>query len=92
MLHLRLCVEHRGKAAFLLKPNSKIKRSRKELNEVGDEEFKLKADKQQYLKEVKKLRKDKDSLNEDIIHLRNAEDKLEERYHQGVVDHNYNPF
>jgi len=46
-----------------LKPESKVKRSHKEMVEVYDEELKLGESKQSYFKEVKRLRRDNADLN-----------------------------
>jgi len=48
----------------LLKPSSKHKRKRNEMEEVKDEEELLKRDKQNYLLEVKKLKKTANSVME----------------------------
>ena len=62
-LVLNLIVD-KGRSAFLLKPSSKHKRKRNEMEEVKDEEELLKRDKQNYLLEVKKLKKNANSVME----------------------------
>ena len=48
----------RGKALGLIKPSSKRKRTRSEIEEVKEEEKLLKTNKQEFLKETKKLKLD----------------------------------
>jgi hypothetical protein len=48
----------RGKAIHLMKPSSKHKRKRQEMDAVKEEEELLNTDKQRYLESVKKLKKD----------------------------------
>ena len=53
-------IENKGRSVFLLKPDSKRKRSREELEAVKDEEEKFKDDKQGYFQSVKRLKLEKD--------------------------------
>ena len=49
-------IAERGKAASLLKPSSKRKRTRSEIEEVKEEEKQLKENRQGFLKEAKRLK------------------------------------
>ena len=51
-----LSIVDRGKSASLLKPSSKLKRKRSEIEEVKEEEKKLKDDRQQFLKDYKRMK------------------------------------
>ena len=51
-------IDGRGKAVHLLKPSSKHKRKRSEIEDVKEEEELLNKDKQKYLDNVKKLKRD----------------------------------
>ena len=53
-----------------MKPESKVKRSHKEMVEVYDEELKLGESKQSYFKEVKRLRKDNADLNNKLLNAK----------------------
>lgn len=46
-------IDEKGKSAFLLKPSSKLKRRRSEIEEVKEEEDLLNKDKERFLKAVK---------------------------------------
>jgi hypothetical protein len=53
---INLTIASHGKSAFLLKPSSKLKRKRSEMEEVKEEEKLLNDDKQKFLLNVKRLR------------------------------------
>ena len=55
---IHLIAAERGRAAALLKPASKRKRTISEIADVREEEKELKKDKQSYFQQVKKLKKD----------------------------------
>jgi hypothetical protein len=59
-----------GRSANLMKASSKRKRTRKELDEVKDEEEELKEDKQAYLQAVKRLREERDQMELELLELR----------------------
>lgn len=52
------CLESKGRSAHLLKPSSKHKRKRSEIEEVKEEELMLRKNKQGFLQTFKKLRTD----------------------------------
>ena len=56
MASLTLNIAEKGKAAFLLKPTSHVKRRRADFEEVKEEDKMLQTDKYVFLKGVKKLR------------------------------------
>ena len=54
----------------MLKDSCSRKRRRSELEEVKEEETKLKMNKQQYLREAKRMKKDYGELEDEVIQLR----------------------
>jgi len=62
-------IDGRGKAVHLIKPSSKHKRRREEMDEVKEEEEMLNKDKQRYLETVKKLRKEQRSIDDKLMNV-----------------------
>lgn len=82
---------HRGRSAFLLKGSAKSKRKRNEIEEVKGEEEKLKANKFEYLREVKRLKKEKEDLDNRLVDLAGNEIILQNLLVEGVIDEAGNP-
>ena len=60
----------KGKSVSLLKNSSKRKRNRAELEEVKDEESKLKLNPQMFYQEAKRLKHDYGDLEDEVVKLR----------------------
>ena len=60
-----------------MKPSSKYKRKRSEIEEVKSEEQLLNIKKFAFLKNVKKLKTEKDQISKEIISLKAVKDKME---------------
>ena len=58
VITLTYILEHKGRSTALLKDSSKRKRKHQEMEEVKEEEEKLKINKQGYLKEFKRMREE----------------------------------
>jgi len=69
-----------------LKPSSKRKRTREELEEVKDEELDLKEDKQKFLQETKRLKQDKHDLEDRVVELKKYEDLVLQLQEGGQLD------
>jgi hypothetical protein len=77
MLYFTLInIDGKGKAIHLLKPSSKHKRRREEMDEVKEEEELLKEDKQNYLQQVKKMKRDLTTVDEKVVNIRRNEELL----------------
>jgi hypothetical protein len=60
----------RGKGVALLKPSSKRKRTRAEVEEVKDEETQLKLNPQLFFQQSKRLKNDYAQLENEVVQLR----------------------
>jgi hypothetical protein len=69
----------------LLKETSKRKRNRKELEEVKEEESRMKENKQQYFHETKRLRREKELLADRVNELKKYEDIVHQLEEGGVI-------
>lgn len=79
-------IVEKGKSAYLLKGNSKLKRKRSEIEEVKDEEKMLHDDKQGFLKKFKMLRLEGGKLADEVLDLRSIKSKMENLQRQGILD------
>jgi len=75
----------------LLKESSKKKRSRKQMEEVKNEELHLKHDKQGLLREFKRLKSSNGMSSDDLEKHRKNERLLNSLHERGVIDDKGNP-
>jgi predicted nuclease with TOPRIM domain len=85
-----LIVERKGRAAHLLKVDSKKKRSFEELEEVKGEESQLQLNRQDYLRNVKKMKYDYSELEKEIERHRHNKTILNQLHQEGVIDESGN--
>ena len=64
-------VGSRGKAAHLLKPGSKRKRTKAEIEELKEEEKLFSKDKKRFLEESKKAKEDRNVLEGALLEYQN---------------------
>jgi predicted nuclease with TOPRIM domain len=82
----QIVIEQKGRAAHLLKGNSKKKRSFEELEEVKSEESELHANRQRYLKNVKQMKQNYVELEREVERHRHNEELLNQLHSEGVID------
>jgi hypothetical protein len=82
--------EQKGRATNFLKPGSKRKRTKSELEEVKEEEKFLKENKQEFLKAVKKLKNDSQAYEEEKQIMRRDQNVLDNLLDHGIIDANGN--
>jgi hypothetical protein len=82
--------EQKGRATNFLKPGSKRKRTKSELDEVKEEEKFLKENKQEFLKAVKKLKNDSRAYEEEKQIMRRDQNVLDNLLDHGIIDANGN--
>ena len=64
-------VGSKGKSAHLLKPSSKRKRTKAELEELKEEEKLFSKDKKRFLEESKKAKEDRNALEGALLEYQN---------------------
>jgi hypothetical protein len=87
---LQIFIEQKGRAAHLLKGNSKKKRSVEELEEVKSEEFELHSNRQGYLRNVKLMKQNYVELEREVERHRHNEELLNQLHSEGVIDESGN--
>jgi len=76
----------KGRAAHLLKGDSKKKRSHEELEEVKSEESVLQENRQDYLRNVKQMKRNYFELEKEVERHRQNEEILNQLHQEGVID------
>ncbi len=75
----------------MLKPQSKKKRNKREVEEVKQEEELLKEDKQGYFLQVKRLKQEKEEAQAQAFELNQMQRKFAELQEAGFLDEHGNP-
>lgn len=73
MISFKIFIEQKGRAAHLLKGDSKKKRSLEELEEVKSEESELHVNRQGYLRNVKQMKRNYIELEREVERHRHNE-------------------
>lgn len=84
-------IADKGKSVALLKPGSKQKRTRAEIEEVKSEEEFLKHDKQGFLQEFKRMKSNQGLDNQEMVNLFAAQQQLEKLRNAGYIDEEGKP-
>jgi hypothetical protein len=80
------CIASKGKAAHLLKGSSKKKRSRRELEEVKDEEELLNKNRQEFLRTYKHLKTNPERDQAAAAQVEKNQQILNKLFSQGLID------
>ena len=83
---LLIHIEHKGRSTALLKESSKRKRRHEEIEDVKEEEQRLKEDRQSFLKTFQRMRDENEKLKVKLPELQKCELLLQQLHGEGVID------